>query len=96
MSTAGSGSQIENQKSKIVNPIGWFDVEALPIMQEALRKRLQAARVAFDMGTPYNELTKIFDLGFKPQPWGNDGFLPTKYQRLTKSSSSSGPSSSSS
>jgi HK97 family phage portal protein len=86
--------RLEAEEAKTVHAIdpratGWFDVEALPIMQEALRKRLQSAKVAFDMGTPYNELTKIFDLGFKPQPWGNEAFLPTKYQRLQKSSSSS-------
>ncbi|HWX19389.1 MAG TPA: hypothetical protein VN578_05715 [Candidatus Binatia bacterium] len=43
----------ENQKSKIKNSaVGWFDLEALPIMQEALRKRLTSAKVGFDMGKP--------------------------------------------
>jgi HK97 family phage portal protein len=60
--------------------VGWFDIEALPIMQEALRKRLASAKIGFDMGIPFNELNKIFDLGFKPLPWGNIGYLPAKYQ----------------
>lgn len=59
---------------------GWFDLDSLPIMQEARRKRLAAARVGFDMGIPFNELNRAFDLGFKPLPWGDVGYLPARLQ----------------
>jgi len=57
---------------------GWFDLDSLPIMQEARRKRLAAARVGFEMGIPFNELNRAFDLGFKPLPWGDIGYLPAR------------------
>ena len=63
---------------------GWFDTDALPIMQQARRTRLAAAKTGFDMGIPFNELNQVFDLGFKPLPWGNTGYLPTKYQPLNQ------------
>jgi hypothetical protein len=28
------------------------------------------------MGVPFNELNRAFDLGFKPLPWGDKGYLP--------------------
>jgi HK97 family phage portal protein len=58
------------------NAVGWFDIDSIPIMQEARRSRLEAAKVGFDMGVPFNELNRFFDLGFKPSPWGDDGYLP--------------------
>jgi phage portal protein BeeE len=76
------GSPIENQKSKIENPTGWFDLDALPIMQQARRNRLATAKIGFDMGIPFNELNRVLDLGFKPFPWGNTPYLPAKYQPL--------------
>ncbi|HSU55849.1 MAG TPA: phage portal protein [Candidatus Dormibacteraeota bacterium] len=69
-------SSIENQKSKIENVIGWFDTDSLPIMQEALKSRITTAKIGFDMGIPVNELNRIFDLGFRPVPWGDTGYLP--------------------
>ncbi len=45
-------------------------------MQQARRTRLAAAKTGFDMGIPFNELNRLFDLGFKPLPWGDTGFLP--------------------
>jgi HK97 family phage portal protein len=90
----------EQRVVKAIDPtaVGWFDLDALPIMQQARRNRLAAAKVGFDMGIPFNELNKAFDLGFKPLPWGNTGYLPAKYQPLTpqSSSSASAPASSSS
>src|SRR5689334_7409153 len=53
----------------------WFDTDALPIMQEARRARLAAVKTGFDMGSPFNELNRIFALGFKPLPWGDTGYL---------------------
>lgn len=35
---------------------GWFDLDSLPIMQEARRNRLAAAKAGFEMGIPFNEL----------------------------------------
>jgi hypothetical protein len=83
---AASRLSIKNQGPdrrgpKIENPLGWFDIDSLPLMQAARRDRLESAKTGFDMGIPFNELNRIFDLGFKPLPWGNTGFLPTN---LTK------------
>ena len=67
----------EDATVKTIDPgaVGWFDTDALPIMQEARRSRLAAVKTGFDMGIPFNELNRIFDLGFKPIPWGNTGYL---------------------
>jgi phage portal protein BeeE len=62
------------------NAVGWFDVDSLPIMQEARRSRLVAAKTGFDMGIPFNELNRVFDLGFKSFPWGDSGYLSSKLQ----------------
>ena len=51
-------------------------------MQQARRNRLAAAKTGFDMGIPFNELNRVLDLGFKPLPWGDTGYLPAKYQPL--------------
>jgi HK97 family phage portal protein len=57
------------------NAVGWFDTDSLPIMQEARRSRLAAVKTGFDMGIPFNELNRVFDLGFKALPWGSTGYL---------------------
>jgi hypothetical protein len=36
------------------------------------------------MGIPFNELNRVLDLGFKPQPCGDIGFLPAKYRPLNQ------------
>jgi phage portal protein BeeE len=59
---------------------GWFDIEGLPILQDARRQRLDAAVKAFGMGVPFNELNHVFDLGFKALPWGDKGHLPATLQ----------------
>jgi hypothetical protein len=41
-----------------------------------------AARTGFDMGIPFNELNRVLDLGFTALPWGNTGYLSTRFQRL--------------
>ncbi len=61
---------------------GWFDVEDHPVLTEARRSRLAAARAGFDMGIPLNDLNRAFDLGFRPFPWGDDGFVPSTMQRV--------------
>ncbi|HSU57227.1 MAG TPA: phage portal protein [Candidatus Dormibacteraeota bacterium] len=79
-------ARLEAEEQRIIQAIdpdavGWFDIDSLPIMQEARRSRLAAAKLGFDMGIPFNELNKNFDLGFKELPWGNNGYLPSS---LTK------------
>jgi len=54
----------------------------LPILQDARRQRLAAARTGFEMGVPFNELNRVLDLGFKPLPWGDQGYVSGKLQRL--------------
>ena len=56
-------------------------------MQQARRNRLAAAKTGFDMGIPFNELNRVLDLGFKPLPWGDTGFLSSTYQKLNSPSS---------
>jgi HK97 family phage portal protein len=56
---------------------GWFDVEDHPLLTEARRARLAAARTGFEMGIPFNDLNQAFDLGFRPLPWGDQGFMPS-------------------
>src|SRR5512140_363669 len=64
--------------------VGWFDIDSLPILQEARRTRLESAKAGFDMGIPFNELNRVLDLGFKPLPWGDDGYISTRFQRLSR------------
>jgi HK97 family phage portal protein len=56
---------------------GWFDVEDHPVLAEARRTRLAAARAGFEMGVPFNELNRAFELGFEPLPWGDKGYVPS-------------------
>jgi HK97 family phage portal protein len=79
-------SRLEAEEDATVKSIdpratGWFDLDSLPIMQEARRNRLAAAKTGFDMGVPFNELNRVLDLGFKPLPWGNSGHLPANLQK---------------
>lgn len=67
--------------------VGWFDLESLPIMQAARRNRLAAAKTGFDMGVPLNELNRTLDLGFKPLPWGDTGYLPSGLQPVDSAQS---------
>ena len=57
--------------------VGWFDTDSLPIMQDIRRARIATAKTGFDMGIPFNELNRVFDLGFKEFPWGETGYLPS-------------------
>jgi hypothetical protein len=51
-----------------------------PLLAAARRERLAAARTGFDMGIPFNELNRAFDLGFEPLPWGDKGYVPSAMQ----------------
>jgi hypothetical protein len=80
-------SRLEAEEDTTVKSIdprasGWFDLDSLPILQEARRNRLVAAKTGFEMGIPFNELNRVLDLGFKPLPWGDNGFLSGKMQKL--------------
>src|SRR5262249_52778473 len=50
----------EQKTTRATDPpaVGCFDLEALPIMQQARRTRLAAAKTGFDMGIPFNELNR--------------------------------------
>ena len=65
---------------------GWFDLDSLPIMQEARRQRLASARAAFEMGIPLNELNRLLDLGIKPFPWGDIPYVPSALQPVADTS----------
>ncbi len=87
-------SRLEAEEDLTVKQIdprasGWFDLDSLPILQGARRNRLAAARTGFDMGIPFNELNRVLDLGFRPLPWGDQGYLPASVQPAT--SQASGP-----
>ncbi len=76
-------SRLEAEEAAIVraidpNAVGWFDTDSLPIMQEARRNRLTTAKTGFEMGIPFNELNRVFDLGFKSLPWGDTGYVSSK------------------
>jgi len=65
---------------------GFFDIDSLPIMQQARQNRLDAAAKAFAMGVPFNEINSVLDLGFKELPWGDEGYLPANLQPIPKKS----------
>jgi hypothetical protein len=67
--------------------VGWFDLDSLPIMQQARRDRLATAKIGFDMGIPFNELNRVLDLGFPPLPHGNTCYLPSTLQTAGRLSS---------
>jgi HK97 family phage portal protein len=69
-------------KSLDPSAVGWFDLDSLPIMQQARRNRLMAARTGFEMGIPFNELNRVLDLGFKHLPWGDDGYVAAGMQKV--------------
>jgi phage portal protein BeeE len=80
-------SRLEAEEEATVRSIdpqasGWFDLDSLPLLQEARRQRLTAARTGFDMGVPFNELNRVLDLGFKPLAWGDRGYVGSKLQEV--------------
>jgi len=73
--------RLEAEEDRLVHSVqpgavGWFDLDSLPISQQAQRNRLATAKLGFDMGIPFNELNRVMDLGFKRLPWGDTGYLP--------------------
>lgn len=62
---------------------GWFDLEALPIMQAARRARYDSAGKAFVMGVPIDDCSEIFDLGLPDDlPHAGKSFLPFSLQEV--------------
>ncbi len=61
---------------------GFFEVEEHPAMAAARRERLAMAESGFKMGIPLNELNRALDLGFKPLPWGNEGWVPANMRKV--------------
>lgn len=74
----------EDAVVKAIDPAaeGWFDVEDHPLLAEARRGRLAAARAGFEMGVPFNDLNQSFALGFRPLPWGDRGYVPKGMLRV--------------
>ena len=64
---------------------GWFDTDSLPIMQEALAKRIKTASGLWQMGVSLNELNRLFDLGITPQPSGDITYAPSKFRPVLPS-----------
>jgi hypothetical protein len=88
-------ARLEAEEQLLVKSIdptatGWFDLDSLPILQDARRTRLTTAKTAFDMGVPFNELNRVLDLGFKPTPWGNKGHLPNNIHDIAEDTPPSG------
>src|SRR5437899_8179685 len=78
-------ARLEAEEQKTIhaidpNAVGWFDLDSLPIMQQARRNRLAAAKTGFDIGIPFNELNRVLDLGFPDLPHGNTSYLPSSLQ----------------
>jgi phage portal protein BeeE len=68
--------------------MGWFDVEGLPIMQEARRARLDAGVKAFGIGATFNDINRVYELGFPEYPgWGDKNFLPFSLQEANSAGS---------
>jgi len=61
---------------------GWFDLDSIPILQQARRNRVETAVKLFSLGYPANAINKTLDLGLPHLPWGDKGYLPTKLQEV--------------
>src|SRR5258705_9403918 len=89
--------RLEAEEDVVVKSIepaadGWFDVEDHPVLTQARSARLAAARADFDMGIPFNDLNRAFDLAFGPLPWGDQGYVPSS-MKPAEGSPNSAPSS---
>jgi HK97 family phage portal protein len=65
--------------------VGWFDIDGLPVMQEARRVRLDAGVKAFGIGASFNDINRVYDLGFPEYAgWGDRNFLPLNLQQADR------------
>jgi HK97 family phage portal protein len=62
--------------------VGWFDIDSLPVMQDARRARLDSGVKAFAIGATFNDINSVYDLGFPEYPWGKKSFLPFNLQEV--------------
>jgi hypothetical protein len=79
--------RLEAEEQKCVQAIepsakGFFEVEEHPVLATARRDRLKTAQAGFAMGIPLNELNRSLDLGFKPLPWGDVGYIPAGVKKV--------------
>ncbi len=70
--------------------VGWFDIESLPVMQEARRARIDSAAKLWNIGVPFNDLNNAYDLGFPSYRWHNRGYLPFSVQPADQAGSQPG------
>ncbi|MDB6108338.1 MAG: hypothetical protein JWR69_88 [Pedosphaera sp.] len=80
-------SRIESSLAPVVmtfgeDLVGWFDLDSLPIMQQARRERLDSAGKAFNLGAAFNDINLAYDLGFPEYAWGNKSYLPFNLQEV--------------
>jgi HK97 family phage portal protein len=62
---------------------GWFDADALPIMQAARRARYAGAVQAFSIGVPIEVCSQVFDLGLPDDlPHKGKSYLPFSLQEV--------------
>ncbi len=59
---------------------GWFDIDSLPILQQARRDRVDTGLKLFSLGYPANSINQSLDLGLPHLPWGDKGYLPLTVQ----------------
>jgi len=59
---------------------GWFDMDSLPILQQARRDRVDTGVKLFALGYPANAINKSLDLGLPHLDWGDKGYLPFTLQ----------------
>jgi HK97 family phage portal protein len=70
---------------------GWFDSDALPIMQEAKRARADVALKYWSMGVPFNDINQSLELGFPSYPWHKKGYMPFSVQPVESSTAPAEP-----
>ena len=62
--------------------IGWFDMDSLPILQQARRDRVDTGVKLFSLGYPANAINKSLDLGLPHLEWGDKGYLPARLHEV--------------
>ena len=55
--------------------VGWFDLDAHPILQTARRSRVETAVKLFGMGYPANAINQALGLGLPHLSWGDKGYV---------------------
>ncbi len=61
---------------------GWFDLDSIPILQQARRSRVDTGAKLFSLGYPVNAINQALDLGLPHLPWGDKGYLPRRLQEV--------------